>query len=109
MITFGIVQDLSPQYSLELGVLDWQKVRHVMAMLELGRIAAFVVGGFQILANLFTLLRGPIRIRQEFAAGAISERFADLLSISWVYGSAASLCLSFLLILLASEIGRANT
>jgi hypothetical protein len=33
-------------------------------------------------------------MRAELAAGSLSERFADLPSVAWVYGAVANLCLS---------------
>jgi hypothetical protein len=54
--------------------------------------------------NLLTLARGPRRIREELAAGAVSERFADLLSTAWVYGGVANLCLTALLLMLAGPL-----
>ena len=65
---------------------------------------ALAVGGLQLLANLATLIRGPLRIRAELQAGALSERFADLLSVSWVYGGVANLCIAALLIILSSPL-----
>lgn len=61
-----------------------------MGSAEAVRYAAIGVGVLQLLANLATLLRGPGRIRSELASQALSERFADLLSVAWVYRSIAT-------------------
>jgi hypothetical protein len=66
--------------------------------------AAATVGGLQLLANLVTVVRGPLRIRVELQAGAVSERFADLLSVAWTYGSVANLWIAGLLILLITPL-----
>jgi hypothetical protein len=68
------------------------------------RYAALAVGSFQLLANVMILARGPWKIRAEHASGAVSERFADLLSLSWVYGGVANIFISILLILLAGPL-----
>lgn len=69
---------------------------------------ALAVGGLQLLANLATLIRGPLRVRAELQAGALSERFADLLSVSWVYGGVANLCIAVLLIILSGPLREGN-
>ncbi len=61
-------------------------------------------GSLQLALNLLTLARGPRRIREELAAGAVSERFADLLRVAWVYGGIANLCIPALLLLLAGPL-----
>jgi hypothetical protein len=71
---------------------------------EAVRYAALGVGGLQLLANAGALLRGPGRIRAELATGALSERFADLLSVAWVYGTVANLCIAALLLLMAGPL-----
>jgi len=53
---------------------------------------------------LLSLARGPSRVREELAKGAVSERFADLLSVAWVYGGIANLCIPALLLLLAGPL-----
>jgi hypothetical protein len=80
----------------------------MMSALETARVAALAVGGLQLLANLVTLVRGPLRIRAEWHAGAVSERFADLLSVAWTYGSVANLCLATLLLFLAAPLREGN-
>ena len=71
---------------------------------EACRLSALGVGGLQLVMNLLSLARGPRRIREELAAGALSERFADLLSVAWVYGGIANLCIPALLLLLAGPL-----
>jgi len=71
---------------------------------ELCRLSALGVSSLQLALNLLTLARGPRRIREELVAGAVSERFADLLSIAWVYGGIANLCIPALLLLLAGPL-----
>ena len=75
---------------------------------ETCRVAALGVGGLQLLMNLLSLVRGPRRIREELAQGALSERFADLLAVSWVYGGIANLCIPALLLLLAGPLRAQN-
>lgn len=75
---------------------------------EACRLSALGVGGLQLAMNLLTLARGPQRIREELARGAVSERFADLLSVAWVYGGVANLCIPVLLLLLAGPLRAQN-
>lgn len=72
------------------------------------RLAALGVGGLQMLANAALLVRGPLRVRAELAAGALSERFADLLTVAWVYGTIANLCVSALLLVIATPLRQGN-
>lgn len=71
---------------------------------ELARMAALGVGGFQVLANAAMLVRGPLRIRAELRAGAVTERFADLLSVAWVYGTVANICVAVVLLMIAAPL-----
>jgi hypothetical protein len=75
---------------------------------EACRLSALGVGGLQLVMNLLTLARGPRRIREELAQGALSERFADLLSVAWVYGGIANLCIPALLLLVAGPLRAQN-
>jgi hypothetical protein len=75
---------------------------------EACRLSALGVGGLQLVMNLLTLARGPRRIREELAQGALPERFADLLSVAWVYGGIANLCIPALLLLLAGPLRAQN-
>ena len=75
---------------------------------EACRLSALGVGVLQLAMNLLTLVRGPRRIREELAAGALSERFADLLSVAWAYGGVANLCIPALLLLLARPLRAQN-
>ena len=75
---------------------------------EACRLSALGVGALQLVMNLLSLARGPRRIREELAAGAVSERFADLLSVAWVYGGIANLCIPALLLLLAAPLRAQN-
>jgi hypothetical protein len=70
--------------------------------------AALAVGALELLANLAILVRGPLRIRAELQAGSLSERFADLLSVAWVYGGVANLCVPALLLLMAKPLREGN-
>jgi hypothetical protein len=75
---------------------------------EACRLSALGVGGLQLVMNLLTLARGARRIREELAKGALSERFADLLSVAWVYGGVANFCIAALLLLLAGPLRAQN-
>jgi len=75
---------------------------------EACRLSALGVGGVQLVMNLLTLARGPRGIREELAAGALSERFADLLSVAWAYGGVANLCIPALLLLVAGPLRAQN-
>ena len=65
-------------------------------------------GGLQFLLNLLTLARGLPRIREETAAGALNERFGDLLSVAWSYSGLANLCLSALLVLVSGPAAQGD-
>ena len=75
---------------------------------DFARYAAFAVGGFQVLANGALLARGRSRIPAELARESASPRLANLLRTSWIYGVLANLCLSGLLLLIASALGHAD-
>ena len=79
-----------------------------MSAQEAVRAAALAVGGLQLLANIASLVRGPVRIRAELQLGSVSERFADLLSVAWVYGGVANLCIPALLFLVAGSLRDGN-
>lgn len=68
----------------------------------------FAMGAFQLVANLAILARDPRRIRAEHANGEFPERFADLLSVSWIYGGASNLLVSLLLILMVRPLREGN-
>lgn len=68
----------------------------------------FAMGAFQLVANLAILARGPRRIRAEHANGALPERFADLLSVSWIYGGASNVLVSLLLLLMVRPLREGN-
>jgi hypothetical protein len=63
-------------------------------------------GGLQLLLNLLTLARGLPRIRGETAAGALDERFGDLLGVAWSYSGLANLCVSALLVLVSGPASQ---
>jgi hypothetical protein len=65
-------------------------------------------GGLQLLLNLLTLARGLPRIREETAAGALSERFGDLLSVAWSYSGVANLCVSALLVVVSRPASQGD-
>jgi hypothetical protein len=65
-------------------------------------------GLLQLLANALTLFRGLPRIHREAAAGAVNERFADLLSVAWSYSGLANLCLSALLVLVSAPAAHGD-
>jgi hypothetical protein len=79
-----------------------------MASPDLARYAALAVGGFQVLANGALLWRGLGRIPAEILKESATPRLANLLRTSWIYGVLANLCVSGLLLLIASALGRAE-
>jgi hypothetical protein len=70
------------------------------------RYAALAIGGFQLLANLAALVRGVLRLPAELTAEGATERIADLLRGSWVYGTLANLGVSVVLLCIASALAR---
>jgi hypothetical protein len=68
------------------------------------RVTFFVVGGFQLLANLAMLARGVARLPAELAAQGATARIADLLRTSWVYGALGNACVSVVLLLAATAL-----
>ena len=79
-----------------------------MASPDFARYAALAVGGFQVLANGALLARGLSRIPAELVQESASPRLANLLRTSWIYGVLANLCLSAVLLLIASPLGKAD-
>jgi hypothetical protein len=79
-----------------------------MASPDVARYAALAVGGFQVLANGALLVRGLSRIPAELLKESATPRLANLLRTSWVYGVLANLCVSGLLLLIASALGRSD-
>lgn len=79
-----------------------------MASPEAARYAALAVGGFQVLANGALLVRGLSRIPAELLKESATPRLANLLRTSWVYGVLANLCVSGLLLLIASALGKSD-
>ena len=79
-----------------------------MASPDLARYAALAVGGFQVLANGVLLARGLSRLPAELLKESATPRLANLLRTSWVYGMLANLCLSGLLLLIASALGKSD-
>ena len=77
-----------------------------MASPDVARYAALAVGGFQVLANGALLVRGLSRIPAAIVKESATPRLANLLRTSWVYGVLANLCVSGLLLLIASALGR---
>jgi hypothetical protein len=65
-------------------------------------------GVLQLLMNVLTLASGLPKIRQETAAGAVNERFGDLLSVAWSYSGIAGLCVSALLVLVAGPAAQGD-
>jgi hypothetical protein len=79
-----------------------------MASPDLARYAALGVGAFQVLANGALLWRGLGRIPAAILKESATPRLANLLRTSWIYGVLANLCVSGLLLLIASALGRAE-
>jgi hypothetical protein len=79
-----------------------------MASPDFARYAALAVGGFQVLANGALLARGLSRIPAELVQGSANPRLANLLRTSWIYGVLANLCVSGVLLLIASPLGKAD-
>ena len=79
-----------------------------MASPDLARYGALAVGGFQVLANGMLLARGLSRLPAELLKESATPRLANLLRTSWVYGMLANLCLSGLLLLIASALGKSD-
>lgn len=79
-----------------------------MASPDFARYAALAVGGFQVLANGALLARGLSRIPAELVQESASPRLANLLRTSWIYGVLANLCVSAVLLLIASPLGKAD-
>jgi len=79
-----------------------------MASPDLARYGALAVGGFQVLANGVLLARGLSRLPAELLKESATPRLANLLRTSWVYGMLANLCLSGLLLLIASALGKSD-
>jgi hypothetical protein len=79
-----------------------------MASPELARYAALVVGGFQVLANGALLVRGLKRIPAAILKESASPRIANVLRTSWIYGVLANLCVSGLLLLIASALAKGD-
>lgn len=79
-----------------------------MAAPDLARYAALAVGGFQVLANGALLARGLGRIPAAILKENATPRIANVLRTSWIYGVLANLCVSGLLLLIASALGRAE-
>jgi len=75
---------------------------------DFARYAALAVGGFQVLANGALLARGLSRIPAELVQESASPRLANLLRTSWIYGVLANLCVSAVLLLIASPLGKAD-
>jgi len=79
-----------------------------MASPDFARYAALAVGGFQVLANGVLLARGLSRLPAQLLKESATPRLANLLRTSWVYGMLANLCLSGLLLLIASALGKSD-
>ena len=75
-----------------------------MTPTELARYAALGIGSFQVLANSALVFRGFARLPQELAKEGATTRIADLLRTAWVYGMLGNLCVSIVLLLVASGL-----
>jgi hypothetical protein len=75
---------------------------------EFARYAALAVGGFQVLANGALLARGLTRVPAALVKESASPRLANLLRTSWIYGVLANLCVSAVLLLIASALGKGD-
>jgi hypothetical protein len=71
---------------------------------EVSGYAALGIGGFQLLANGASLFRGLGRLPSELVREGATTRIADLLQTAWVYGTLGNLCLSVLLLVMASPL-----
>jgi hypothetical protein len=71
---------------------------------EVSQYAALGIGGFQFLANGASLFRGLDRLPSQLAREGASTRIADLLHTAWIYGTLGNLCLSVLLLIMASPL-----
>ena len=58
-------------------------------------------GALQLAMNALTLASALPRIRQQTAAGAVDERFGDLLSVAWSHSGIAGAFVGALLVLVA--------
>ena len=73
------------------------------------RYVVLAVGGFQVLANAALLVHGLVRLPKEIEAERATPRMEDLLRHSWIVGVLANLCVSVLLVLLASGVRDGDT
>jgi len=75
-----------------------------MSSAHLGGYAAVGVGGFQLLVNTVLLLRGFTRLPQALAQEGATQRIADLLRTAWIYAMLGNICLSVVLLVVASPL-----
>ncbi len=75
-----------------------------MTSADLVRSVALGIGSFQLLANGALLFRGFTRLPAELAKEGATPRIADLLRTAWVYGMLGNLCVSIVLVLIASSL-----
>ncbi len=79
-----------------------------MTPLGINRVTAIAIGSFQVLANAASLVRGLAKLPQELANEHATARIADLLKVSWVYGTLGNLCVSALLLVVSSGLRTAD-
>ena len=79
-----------------------------MTTADVSRYLALGIGSFQVLANGASLLRGLTRLPAELAKEGASARVADLLRTTWVYATLGNLCVSVILLYVASALRREN-
>jgi hypothetical protein len=75
-----------------------------MTSADVSGYAALAIGAFQVLANGASLFRGIARLPRELATEGATTRIADLLRAAWVYGTLGNLCVSIVLLLVASGL-----
>jgi hypothetical protein len=68
------------------------------------RNVALAIGIFQLLANGALLIRGFVRLPGELAKEGATMRLGDLLRTAWVYGTLGNVCVSLVLLLVASGL-----
>jgi hypothetical protein len=75
-----------------------------MTSADVSGYTALAIGAFQVLANGVSLFRGVTRLPRELATEGATTRIADLLRAAWVYGTLGNLCVSIVLLLVASGL-----
>jgi len=71
---------------------------------NIGRHAALIIGGIQVLANGASLVRGVVRLPRELESEDATTRLADPLRAAWIYGTLGNSCVGIVLLLAASGL-----